>query len=345
MQQVIKDFNVSDFFEMTPDLVCIAGKDGYLRKVNHAVIEKLGYSENELFEKPIWTLIHPDDLDATLQERAQLLKGKNMVNYENRYVTKTGKIIWLAWTSIYFPNDEVVFAIARDITDRKKLATEVEEKYIKFKSLASHFKTSIEEDRKFLAIELHEELAQLASVIKMDVDWVRIKAPDLPEAVKKKIDHASVISELLISTIQRITFSISPLVLEEIGLNAALKWHCKEFAVLNGIPCQFESSYNDASLSPEIQIDFFRICQEALTNVMYHAQASNVWIHIEEIEDKIYLTITDNGKGFIVDPKAETSGLASMRKRAASINGELKVESEVGRGTKVSVSLVKHEVH
>jgi PAS domain S-box-containing protein len=339
--QLITEFNVSDFFEMTPDLVCIAGKDGYFRKVNRAVIEKLGYAENELFEKPISSFIHPEDVENTALEREELLKGKNLVNFENRYLTKSGKTVWLAWTSIYFPNDEVVFAIAKDITGQKKMASEVEEKYIKFKSLAAHFKTSIEEDRKFLALELHEELAQLASVIKMDVDWVRVKAPDLPAAVKKKIDHAAVISDLLIRTIQRINFSISPVVLEEIGLNAALKWHCKEFSVLNGIPCEFQSNYDEASLSPEVQIDFFRICQEALTNIMFHAEASNAWIRIEEIADKICLSITDNGKGFTVDQPRNSSGLLSMRKRAASINGELIVESATGEGSKISVFVRK----
>src|SRR3989440_6281543 len=159
------EFEMFTFFEMTPDLVCIAGKDGYFRKVNPAVINKLGYTQEELFSKPISSFIHSEDKDVTQRKRAKLLLGKTLMNFENRYVTKTGEIVWLAWTSIYFPDKEIVFAIAKDISERKQIERDIEEKYKKFKSLASHFKSSLEENQKYLASELHDELAQLAGVV------------------------------------------------------------------------------------------------------------------------------------------------------------------------------------
>lgn len=329
------------FFEMTPDLVCIAGKDGFFKKVNRAVIDKLGYTEQELFAVPIASFIHPEDRDLTGSERSALLNGKVLVNFENRYVTKQGEAIWLEWTSIYFPDDEIVFAIAKDISKRKRIEKEVEETYKKFKSLATHFKKSIEKDRKYLAVELHEELAQLASVVKMDVDWIRIKVADLPEPVKSRVEHASVVADLLINTIRKITFSISPVMLEETGLNATLKWHCREFSLLNGIPCIFENDYKETDLSLEIQTDFFRICQEALSNIMYHAEAKNVEVSIKETGNYIYLTILDDGKGFIVGQQKQTPGLISMRERANSINSKLTIDSSPGKGTKICVTLAK----
>jgi len=329
------------FFEMTPDLVCIAGKDGFFKKVNRAVIDKLGYTEQELLAVPIASFIHPEDRDLTGSERSALLNGKVLVNFENRYVTKQGGTLWLEWTSIYFPDDEVVFAIAKDVTKRKQIEKEVEETYKKFKSLATHFKNTIEEDRKYLAAELHEELAQLASVVKMDVDWIRIKVPDLPEPVKNRVEHASVVADMLINTIRKITSSISPVMLEETGLNATLKWHCREFSLLTGIPCIFESDYKETDLSLEIQTDFFRICQESLSNIMYHAEAKNVEISIKEKDNHIYLTILDDGKGFTMGQQKQTSGLVSIRERANSINGELTIDSVPGKGTKICVTLAK----
>ena len=136
------------FFEMTPDLVCIAGKDGFFKKVNRAVIEKLGYTEEELFARPISSFLYPEDMEMTIRERTKLLDGTALTNLENRYVTKDGRIIWLHWTSIYLSDKEVVFAIAKDITERKQVEKELEEKYLKFKGLATHFKSSIEKDRK-----------------------------------------------------------------------------------------------------------------------------------------------------------------------------------------------------
>jgi PAS domain S-box-containing protein len=204
------EFEMFAFFEMTPDLVCIAGKDGFFKKVNPAVINKLGYMEEELYARPIASFVYTEDKDLTHQTRTELLGGKALLNFVNRYVTKSGKLVWLEWTSIYFSDSEIVFAIAKDVSERKRIEKEVEEKYKKVKGLAHHFKTNIEKDRKYLSYELHEKLAQLVIIIKMDVDWVANNVPGLPEPAKIKIENALAISLMLIKTIQRISFSISP---------------------------------------------------------------------------------------------------------------------------------------
>ncbi|HEY4155049.1 MAG TPA: PAS domain S-box protein [Puia sp.] len=335
------DFELNPFFELTPDLVCVAGKDGYFRKINHAVIHKLEYSREELFSRPISSFIHPEDRKITEQERKELLGGKPLINFENRYISKSGKIIWLHWTSVYIPDREVVFAISKDVTERKTIDREIEEKYKKFKSLTTYYKSSIEKDRKYLAIELHEELAQLASVVKMDIDWIENNSPDLSALTKNRIGHALSVSDLLISAIRRISFSISPRMLDDLGLNETLIWLCSEFAILNGIPCEFESDYNEADLTHEIKLDFFRICQESLTSVMYHVLASSVKISIVASEDKICLSIFDNGEGFNIEQQNQTSVWTGISERVASINGHLTIKNEFGKGTTIQVSINK----
>lgn len=335
---VYEDFG---FLEMTPDLVCVAGKDGFFRKVNPAVTQKLGFTEEELFARPISSFIHPDDKEVTNDRRAHLLDGKPLLNFENRYITKAGEIVWLEWTSIYFSDKEIVFAIAKDVTGRKKMEKEIEEKYKKFKSLATYFKSSIEHDRKYLANELHEELAQLASVIRMDIDWIKANNHDLPNASKNRIEHALAVSDLLVTTIRRISFSISPNMLDDLGLNATIEWLCKEFSILNGIPCSFDSSYDEGDLSHEVKLDFFRISQAALTNVMYHAQANSVQISIKEMGDSIALIVRDDGMGFSIEELASAHGLNRMRDRAISINGQLDIRSKIGKGTSVCLTVAK----
>jgi|GEM_PF-6499423 len=150
---------------MTPDLVCIAHRNGFFKKVNQAVIDKLGYTEAELMSSPISFFIHPEDKQFTAHRRTDLLKGKSLLNFQNRYVAKSGK---------------------------------------------------------YLANELHEELAQLASVLKTDIEWIKSKTSGLLPTVSSRIEHASVISQLLIKAIGRISFSISPNMLEHLGLNATL---------------------------------------------------------------------------------------------------------------------------
>ncbi len=330
------------FFEKTPALVCIVGKDGYFKKINDAVCKKLGYTKEELLSRPVSYFIFPDDREITGRKRDRLLNGEALLNFQNRYVTKDGDYVWLTWNSIYFPDKELVFAIAKDITEIKLAEIEIEEKYKKFKGLATHFKTSIEEDRKYLAVELHEELAQLATVVKMDIEGIKINESDLSEVSTKRLEHALGITTLLINTIRRISFSISPNMIEDIGLTETLKWHCKEFTILNGIPCTFEGAIDESPLTPEIKLDFFRVCQEALTNVMYHAEAKNVIVRLEENSVKFSLTIMDDGKGFEVNQQKQTPGINSMLKRTNSVNGHLIIDSKIDKGTKVCFSMDKN---
>lgn len=150
------------------------------------------------------------------------------------------------------------------------------------------------------------------------------------------------ISRLLIKTLQRILFSISPAILHEFGLNASLEWLCKEFSALYDIPCVFKTAYDEQRLTGEIKTDFFRICQEALSNIIDHGNAVNVHISITETNDKIKLCINDDGNGFDMNQQKETPGFISMRERVNSINDELVIESKPGSGTSVCVTIAKN---
>ena len=322
------DFEISDFFELTPDLVWIAGKDGFLKKINPAVKLKLGYTEAELYASPISVFIHPEDRDITLLNRMKLFNGEVLHNFCNRYITKAGEIIWLEWTSVYIAQKEIVFAIAKDITQRKLIEIEVEDNYIKFKNLTSHFKNNIEKDRKYFAYELHEELAQLVAVVNMDLGWMANNTVGMPGKFKEKIDHASAVSKLLIRTIQRLSFAISPQMLDNFGLDSTLDWLCKEFTVLYGIKCSYHAAYDESSLPEEIKIDFFRICQDSLTAVLDHEQASAINISIVDRNNLISLSITDTGKGFITDKDYQKEGFSKISQRAASINAVLELKTE-----------------
>ncbi len=337
----MNDFGLSDFFDLTPDLVWIAGKDGFLKKANPAVMEKLGFSEEELYKRPITAFMHPGDIEKTLLNRFKLFRGEVLHNFVNRYVTKAGDIVWLEWTSVYMADKEIVFAIAKDITARKIIEQEVDEQYNKFKGLAAHFKTRMEDDRKYFAYELHEELAQLLSVVNMDVGWLTKNVSDLPEKVKQRVEHASEVCKLMIKTIQRLAFSISPQMLVDLGLNATMEWLCNEFTILNGIACSFEVDYEEHSISEEMKTDFFRICQEALSDILDYSQAGKIKISITDIGNEIELLIVDEGNGFGNDMEKQVNGLRSIQERANSINGKVTVQNNIGGGTAISVTVAK----
>lgn len=114
-------FNLELYFELSHDLLCIAGYDGYFKQINPTVSKTLGYTTEELYSKKISEFIHPDDRDLTARNRENLTNNNPLLNFENRYVTKTGETVWLSWTSIPIHNEGIVFAIAKNITHKIKL--------------------------------------------------------------------------------------------------------------------------------------------------------------------------------------------------------------------------------
>lgn len=114
-------FDLEYFFELSPDLLCIAGYDGFFKKINPSVSKTLGYTNEELLAKPINSFIHPDDRELTSAKRQSIREDYPLSNFENRYITKTGETVWLSWTSMPVKRDKLVFAIAKIIIYKKKL--------------------------------------------------------------------------------------------------------------------------------------------------------------------------------------------------------------------------------
>lgn len=113
--------DLETFFRLSHDYLCIAGYDGYFRRANPAFIKLLGYSEEELFAVPISSFVHPQDKDLTAETRALILEDKPLLNFENRYITKGGEIVWLTWTSIPDHSNKLIYAVSKNITHTKKL--------------------------------------------------------------------------------------------------------------------------------------------------------------------------------------------------------------------------------
>jgi len=189
-----------------------------------------------------------------------------------------------------------------------------------------------EEERKHIAREVHDELGQLASAIKIDIDWLNIKIGAPEESMKQRVAHVNKAIDVMITTIRKVAARLRPSALDDFGLNAALQYHCAEFEELNGIPCRFDPGFDDSVLTMERKTELYRITQESLTNVMRHAKAKTVRVTTKEDDDSLYLIITDDGKGFDMSKRKNTFGLIGLRERAVSLNGELNIDSTIGGG-------------
>ncbi len=306
----------------------------------------LGYKREEwLTDAGFWANhIHPDDRSWAVDYCVDQTRQKKEHQFEYRMIAKDGRVVWLAdFVTVVVENDSAVQlrGVMVDITARKSAEEELKEKNIQLKELSKHLQNVREEERRNLAREVHDELGQLAAVVKMDVDWLKIKMPDLQEAFAKRISHASSTTDLLISTIRKLASDLRPGMLDELGLNASLEWQCSKFEEANGIPCVFESRFDDHKLSTPVKTALFRICQESLSNVRRHSGATRVLVNIREKDDTIQLSVSDNGNGFESAQRTNTVGLIGMRERSLSIDGTLRIETEPGKGTVICAIIPK----
>jgi signal transduction histidine kinase len=208
----------------------------------------------------------------------------------------------------------------------------------KLRRLAAHLISVREEERAHIAREIHDELGQVLTGIKMEVGWLqkRLKEPALLE----KTESMSKLIDSTVQTVRKIATGLRPEMLDDMGLVAAVGWQAKEFQKRTGIRCR-------AKLPPESKYDLeistcvFRIFQEILTNVARHARATRVDVELSVTEDRFNLEVVDNGVG-IADSDLhgrKSLGLLGMQERAMLFGGEVGITGTPGQGTRVSVSI------
>jgi PAS domain S-box-containing protein len=232
-------------------------------------------------------------------------------------------------------------AFIRDISARKKAEERLKQSHEELRQLTSHLQNIREEERASMAREVHDELGQQITCIKMDISWLlkRIKTEDAQEkekikAIPELLDHTS-------KTVRKIATELRPSILDDFGLIEALEWHGGEFEKRSGISIRFNSDVPNILIDQKISTSLFRIYQESLTNVARHAKATEVDARISLVDLKLVLTISDNGKGFDVTQigHKKTLGLVGMRERTLMIGGEYEITSMPGKGTTITVSV------
>lgn len=321
--------------------------DGYEKIFGYAKCER-NHNQIKSFDN-----IHKEDRKRVFDSIEEvILSDKSNWTAAYRYLKADGEYAYVQDKGILIRNEEgkaVRMIGAMQDTSEKKLAeasikqkeAALCDKNRQLKKLSRHLQKLREDERKHLAREVHDELGQLASVIKMHIDWLRIRLPGISDSVSNRLVHASSTAELMIGSIRRIASDLRPLMLDELGLVASLKWKCREFTNENGLPCLFEGYMDECLLTERQKTELFRICQESLTNVIRHAKATQVWIALQEETDSIVLCIRDNGIGFSIEERKNTLGLMGMQERALSAEGELQVNSVIGKGTEIRIIVPK----
>ncbi len=224
---------------------------------------------------------------------------------------------------------KVFSVIVRDVTERMKARQDL----ARFATEASAIR---EQEKTRVARELHDELAQSLTALKMDATWLRDHLARDPTAAGAKVAGMLALLDDCVAATRRIAADLRPLVLDDLGLVPAIEWLAQNFTQRHGVPCALDLDESLELREPHATAAF-RIVQESLANVAKHARAGQAWVRVAREGGQVMLEVRDDGIGF--DPKAarkpESLGLMGLRERAQLLEGAVRIESEPGHGTRM----------
>ena len=237
--------------------------------------------------------------------------------------------------------ERVNLELRQEIAERERVERELRESLDQLRALAARLQFVREEERTLVAREIHDELGQACTAIKMDLASIGRKTSKKQSGLRAKVDSAIEVVDQMISTLRRIASELRPRTLDDLGLAAALEWQAQEFESRTGVRCVLVLPKEEMVLDSERSTAIFRIFQESLTNAARHSQATTVEARLETGKEHLILQVHDNGKGFEAEKAdARTSlGLVGMRERALLLNGELTIKGVPGSGTTITLRI------
>lgn len=326
--------------EQATDAIFIADQTGRFIVVNPAAVQLSQYSEQELMQMTIFHLADQEELKVK-PFAFEEMKSERGARSERRMRRKDGVMVDVE-INARFLSDGRFLAFIRDITERKQAENELNNSYKAIRKLTSHLQQAREEERKHIARNIHDELGQLLTVLKMDISWLskKVKAMNVP-AITEKADAVMELLNNTVHSVRRIAADLRPGLLDDLGLVAAIEWHLGEFGKRTGIQTHFLISNAQINLPAEQATSLFRIYQESITNIARHAEATEVTVELLEQNNRFIMRITDNGKGFdfAAVGKRKTLGLLGMKERAEMMGGRFEVTRQTGGGMQIEVEL------
>ncbi len=231
--------------------------------------------------------------------------------------------------------------ILRDVTERARNEAALLKSKSEIQSLALAASTAREQEKSRIARELHDELGQSLTALKIDVGWLHDNLGEAPPDLARKLDAMQLLLDGTVAAARRIAADLRPLMLDDLGLTAASEWLVHNFTARTGIACELVLGEGELDLPDPYATTVFRVLQECLTNIAKHAEANQVEVTLERDATEVLLTVRDNGLGFSPEePRDPNSfGIIGLRERAYLVGGEIAIESAPGSGTRVELRM------
>jgi PAS domain S-box-containing protein len=331
-----------------PTMAWSVQPDGIVDFLNQRWLDYSGLSLEQYIEDPVGP-IHPDDVPRIMEKwRADMAAG-TPYEAEMRLRRVDGQYRWFLVLTEPLRNDQgsIVkwYGVSIDIEDRKLAEEQLNTTSQQLRALSASLQSAREEESKRIAREIHDELGGTLTSWRWDLEEIHdLTSEPLDsshvEALRTKIEAMIKHTETTLDTIKRLASELRPAALE-LGLVEAVEWQSRQFESRTGIIVQYECALDRVDLNSEQSIAVFRILQEALTNILRHAQATRVTITIRQEAGECLLTIQDNGRGIRETEKsgADSLGLLGMRERAHLIGAKIDITGLKGKGTLVALSI------
>ena len=330
-----------ELFENSRDAIYVHDLGGRYVSVNRAAELLSGFDRQEILGKHYSNFISPRNLKHARENFCRKLDAPVETSYEAEVVCKNGHRIPVEISSrmIYRDGEPIgVQGIARDITERKRAQQALQ-------NYSRRLMEVQEAERQNLSRELHDEIGQALTAIRINLEWIRrfnIAAPEALPRVDESIDAV----DDAVKRVRELALELRPSLLDDLGLASALRWYVDSFAVRTGINARVVGDIPRTDHIPhEIETAAFRIVQEALTNVARHSFATRVSVDISQRNRELHLEVYDNGIGFdsetVLNGQSATAalGLRGMQERALAVNGDINIVSQPRAGTHILLGI------
>lgn len=327
-----------------PDMAWLKDRDCRYLAVNTAYLEILRIPEDAVLGKRPDEIWPAEIAEIYLRTDRAVLKSGRRRRYEEMRSDHSGIPRW--FETIKSPiRDKAgriigTVGISRDISERKAAESELIKSRAQLRELSNYLQSVREAERARISRELHDELGQTLTALKMELGWFRDRLPAEPPVLRKRIDRLVQIVDHSVTDLQRIASDLRPMILDELGLVSAIQWLTQNFSERG--PLSIELSFEPANIvySKDVSTAAFRIVQEALTNIVRHSGAESARIMARHLGNELQLDISDNGRGMdLARSRRERLGLIGMSERAHMLGGSMEIDSSPGRGTRISVRL------
>jgi PAS domain S-box-containing protein len=332
-----------ELFENANDAIWVHDLEGNITAANEASERLTGYTLEALRRTNklnVSKFLSEESLNLAKEIRRRLLANETVAQpYEQHIIRKdnTDVVLMVTTNLVTEGGKPVAFQhIARDVTEEKQMKENLRF-YLKQITRAQ------EEERKRIARELHDDTIQYLVVLARQLDDLANSSKSMSKEDKASLENLRQQTNSIMEGVRRLSHDLRPATLDRLGLVAALEWLASSIEKLSGIDVKVEKSGAERRLPGEVELVMFRIAQEALSNVRRHSRANNAEVMVEFDDNKVRMTIRDNGKGFALPEKVDDLlkkgklGLAGMQERIQLLNGSLKIESQPGKGTTVVI--------